>query len=254
MTYNIKVDIPFPDKKIEWSSRKDKVIKVIERNNPDFLGLQEVTKKQLTDLKVSLSQYRFFGKVRSSEDNSEYSPIGFKENKYELLKSDTFWLSDTPEVMSKTEDWQAGCFRVVTWGIFKEKGSDKKFMYLNTHFDHISEYPRYKAAQVVNEFIQNNDLPLVMTGDFNGEPYERFYHELTKSLEDVVLHSPHHIGPMKTCSMLEVGDPFLCEKSARIDYVFASHEFETFRTEVCTDSFQEFVPSDHYPVVAKLKL
>ncbi len=254
MSYNIKGAFHFDDERLEWENRKDYIFQVINRQHPTLLGIQEMQDVQLKDFKENLTDYEFFGEIRSDEVGSERSTIGYLKEKMELLESDTFWLSDTPEVMSKTESWKAACYRVVTWGKFKEKSTGKVFTYMNTHFDHTNEYPRYKAAGLVTKFMASHEGPFLLTGDFNGEPYERFYEILTQNLKDLVLDSPHHVGPMKTCNMLEVGDPFLCDKVARIDYIFGSKEVKVLQTEICTDSFCEFHPSDHYPVVAEIQL
>lgn len=250
MSYNIKGAFHFDNKQLEWENRRDYIFKVIKRQTPDIIGLQEVMKNQLADFKEALPNYEFFGKVRSTEEWSEHSTIGYNKETLELLDSDTFWLSDTPEIMSKTESWQAGCYRVVTWGLFKEKSTGRVFTHLNTHFDNVSELPRFKASEVLKNFLVSLKGLYTITGDFNGERYERFYTTLTTIVKDVVLESPHHVGPMKTCNMTEVGEPFLWEKMGRIDYIFASPELDVKETQICDDRFGEFIPSDHYPVVA----
>ena len=50
--------------------------------------------------------------------NSEGCPIFYSTEKFELEDKGSFWLSETPEVMSK--DWGAACYRVCSYVILKE--------------------------------------------------------------------------------------------------------------------------------------
>lgn len=250
MTFNIKFAFQTTNPILAWSHRQKGIVQTVKEKNPDLVGFQEVQKEPLADLKAALPAYEFFGEVRSNEVGSEYNPIAYLKGKFELLAQDTFWLSDTPEKMSKTPSWKAGCYRIATWGHFKEKATGKEFLYINTHLDHESPIARQKGALVLQEFMKDKQLPVFLTGDFNGEKGETFYEILTENLQDSVAVSKHHQGPLKTCSMVEVGDPYVEEDMTHIDYVFSSPEIKVLETETFVNSFNGEIPSDHYPVVA----
>lgn len=250
MTFNIKFAFQTTDPILAWAHRKEGIFQTVEEKKPDFVGFQEVQKEQLADLKAALPQYEFFGQVRSEEVGSEYNPIAYLKEKFELLDHATFWLSDTPEKMSKTPSWQAGCYRIATWGTFREKDTGKEFLYINTHFDHESPVARKKGALVLQEFMKDKKLPIFLTGDFNGEAEEAFYQVLTKTLQDSVAVSENHTGPLKTCSMMEVGDPYVEDVMSHIDYVFSTPTVKVVETETFVNDFNGEIPSDHYPVIA----
>src|SRR5690606_7802490 len=58
--------------------------------------------------------------------------ILYNPDKFVLLESDVFWLSETPNVPST--GWDASDRRVCQWAKFKEKNTGKVFYYFNAHF------------------------------------------------------------------------------------------------------------------------
>ena len=105
------------------------IVDFIKNENPDFLGLQEVNHAQLLFLNSNLSNYSFVGVGRDDgKTKGEYSPIFYNNNLFELIKSDTFWLSSTPDKISV--GWDASMERICTYGVFKSKANDKKYGYL----------------------------------------------------------------------------------------------------------------------------
>lgn len=253
MTYNIKNATPTKVAAYEWVNRKETVAKIILEAGADVLGLQEMTDIQVADLTELLPGYTIFGAIRSDEEFSEHSSVVYRNDKLTLLDSDTFWLSDTPEVMSKTPSWNAGCYRVATWGKFTRKADGTKFIFICTHLDNVSALARQKGIHVIKDFILTQTLPVILVGDFNSEPIEPFYSDITDILDDAVLHSPDHVGILKTCSMLELEDPLDLAKMERIDYVFHSKSLVVERTETRMERREGKYPSDHFPVIVDFK-
>jgi len=64
----------------------------------------------------------FFGGSDKSPEQVKAFFDGIEPN-LELLKEDTFWLSETPEVPGSVS-WRSACRRIVTWGIFRIKDGD----------------------------------------------------------------------------------------------------------------------------------
>ena len=78
-----------------WDNRKEIVVNLILEQSPDLLGLQEVKGEQLSYLTENMKAYNHFGESRSEDQEDEHSPIFFKKDKFELLETNTFWLSQT---------------------------------------------------------------------------------------------------------------------------------------------------------------
>ena len=60
ISYNIRYDNP-ADGRNGWPQRKQPVVDLLHRYQPDLLGLQEVTHGQLTDLAAALPDYGWIG-------------------------------------------------------------------------------------------------------------------------------------------------------------------------------------------------
>lgn len=96
-TFNIRYDNP-EDSLNNWKYRKDNVCRFIEDNQLDIVGMQEVLHNQLEDLRAGLPGYSYVGIGREDGDTKgEYAPLFFKTDRFEVLDSNTFWLSQYPD-------------------------------------------------------------------------------------------------------------------------------------------------------------
>ena len=168
ISYNVRYNNPNDGKDI-WENRRSTIVNLIKNENPDFLGLQEVNHAQLLFLNSNLSNYSFVGVGRDDgKTKGEYSPIFYNNNLFDLIKSDTFWLSSTPDKISV--GWDASMERICTYAVFKSKTNKKNIWVFNTHFDHIGMEAREKSADliisVINKLTEPEDY-VVLTGDFN---------------------------------------------------------------------------------------
>lgn len=239
-----------------WENRKENIIKIIQAYDFDILGLQEVKESQLNDLNAIID-YAHFGVGRSFDESSEYNPIFYKKEKFTLLESDTFWLSETLKYEEKDKRWDAACARICTWGRFRIKLSGKEFYVFNTHLDHLSEEARYRSAQIILSQRMSridSEIPIFLTGDFNGDRNERFYSVLTSELRDGVKESPHHVGPKGTCTGVGFSHELKWDEYHCIDYIFVNNDSTINKTLVITDQFHGRYPSDHFAVCLDITL
>ncbi len=96
MSYNIRLDTPY-DGDNAWPYRKNMVTNLMEDYRIDFIGLQEVLPNQMNDILAKLTSYNAIFRTREiNPEHGEGSPILYEKNKWTLLSSGTFWLSDTP--------------------------------------------------------------------------------------------------------------------------------------------------------------
>ena len=98
-----------------WEDRIDIVTQSIIDGNPDSVGVQEATPEWMETLNKTLGEkYNYVGVGRDDGDNEgEYSAIFYLKDKYNVVDSGTFWLSETPDEVSF--GWDAACRRVCTW-------------------------------------------------------------------------------------------------------------------------------------------
>jgi len=251
MTYNIRLSLE-SDKENSWDNRKQDALALMNYYHPDYFGVQEAVPQQMTDIKTGLKDYDYVGVGRDDGKNQgEYSAIFYDKNKLEVLKSGTFWLSETPEKPSK--GWDAAYNRVCTYALFKLKKSGKMFYAFNVHFDHVGNIARVNSSKLILEKIKElntENLPLTLTGDFNLTDETEPIKIISKSLDNAYYHSKKpHYGPKGTFTAFDVNTI----PKERIDYIFVKgFETETIRT--INDRRENLLyPSDHFPILAKIE-
>ena len=129
MTYNIRLSAD--DGVNKWTNRSADNIKMLEYYSPDLIGMQEVRPDQLADLNANLSSYGHVGAGRDDGKNEgEHCPIFYKKNRFVLIKSGNFALSENPNVYG-VKGWDASYPRIATWAILKDRKTGKKIAYFN---------------------------------------------------------------------------------------------------------------------------
>ena len=251
MTYNIRFDNP-ADSLDSWPFRKDPLIGQVARYAPDVLGTQEGLVHQLEAMEQGLQGYRFFGVGRDQGDRrGEHTAIFYRTDHLELLKSETFWLSETPDLPSK--GWDAALNRICTYGLFRHRESGRAFYVFNTHFDHIGERARLESVKLilrkVDEFNREG-YPAIVMGDLNLEPDSPPILQLSGSLEDAYAKAGDSAyGPPGTFNGFDCTTPV----TRRIDYIFLSPgDFEVKGHVILGETTGRGFPSDHFPVMADL--
>ena len=253
-TFNIRYDNP-ADLQNNWQYRKDSVAKFIQTNDIDIIGMQEVLHNQLNELKERLPEYEAVGVGRDDGKTAgEYAPLFFKKDRFEVLDSNTFWLSQYPDSVGFI-GWDGACTRIATWAKLKDKENGKIFMAVNTHFDHVGVEARREGALLIIKRIKEivGDRPAVLTGDFNVNDQSEAYQTLTTNefiLKDAYKESAQKTGPSYTFHDFGRIDDENCEK---IDFIFVTPQIKVKSSFIPKepDSDHGFL-SDHNPQVSSL--
>lgn len=252
MTYNIKYANE-NDGQNSWSNRKDFITNQLKFYEPDIFGVQEAVLKQLQHFEENLKGFEYVGVGRDNgEEMGEFSAIFYDTSRFEVLKHDTFWLSETPGEPSK--GWDAAYPRICTYALFREKDSGKQFWIFNTHFDHMGDEARKQSAKLIWKKIQeltSNEEPVLMMGDLNLEPDSEPIQFLSEKMKDSRTVSEGVVfGSEGTFNAYE----FEKVPERRIDYIFLSEDgFKVKKYGVLTDSKNMRYPSDHFPVLVELE-
>jgi endonuclease/exonuclease/phosphatase family metal-dependent hydrolase len=247
MTYNIKYDNR-ADTINSWELRREKLVDLVLHYAPDFLGTQEGLAHQVSYLDKELYDYEFVGVGRDDGiKKGEFAAIFYKKESYEILKSGTFWLSETPATPSV--GWDASMERICTWGLFANLSTNKKILIFNTHFDHIGSEARAESAKLILQKItefNTSGLPLVLLGDLNLTPDTSPIKEISTQLNDAfhVAENPFY-GPIGTFNGFR-NLPVL----NRIDYVFVQGLRIRSLQHIDNRLDSGLQISDHFPVFA----
>mgnify|MGYP006139179617 FL=1 len=247
LSYNIRYDNP-NDGENQWKYRKERVANYIKEIRPDIIGMQEVLDPQLVFLDVSLTEFSFVGVGREDgKTKGEYSPILYNSNRLTLLQTDTFWLSETPKVISV--GWDAALERICTYAQFKHKETGQKFWVFNTHFDHIGELARIQSAKLIHQKIKmlnTNNFPVIITGDFNLTPDTAPIKIFQNAYVDVMQKTPTNANNYGTFT----GFDKLSNGEERIDYIFQKGLKTLKSTHIWLKTTSGGWASDHHPVQA----
>lgn len=98
---------------------------------------------------------------------------------------------------------------------------------------------RASQIETVAEALKKSSFPLILAGDFNDTPVSYCYKQIANELDDTFVDEGNGLGQTHT-QML----PLL-----RIDYIFHSEALKTLEHKTIDKDY-----SDHFPVVARLKL
>lgn len=246
MSCNLRCLTPLDLGKKNWFYRADLIIDNIEENAPGIIGFQEATCWQYDYLVDTLVGYDSVITYRDSTFNSEGCPIFYNTALYTLIDKGSFWLSETPELMSK--DWDAACYRICSYVILKENASGQSFVVFNTHLDHISDEARINGiAVVLDKIAQFGDLPSVIMGDFNAVEGSETYISATESFLD----ANHQAAVADNRPTYQNwGNPL---KSKRIDYFMISKSgFSVESYSVISAERDGVYSSDHNPILLVL--
>lgn len=254
-SYNIRFDNP-ADGKNAWEFRKDSVLSIIKSYDFDIVGLQEVTPSQYSFFEQQ-DNFAVIGGYRDIENGkgTEASAILYKKDTFDCTENGTFWLSNTPDIISRYED--ADCIRICTWGKFTHKASGKEFIHLNTHLDHISEAARVFGAQKIVEFAEQTfpkETVLFLTGDFNENEQGKWFSVFQNAgfNDSRVISQKPYKGPYGTNTGVIFEENVPIKDYWRIDFIFSNHHNVEEAHTIVYDS--PSLPSDHLPIYAKIKL
>lgn len=250
MSYNIRYG-KAKDGDNHWDKRKPATPAMLRDCSPDVFGTQECLPFQAEYILEQCPEYDGYGIGREDGVKGERTEIFWKKDKYEALDKGTFWLSDTPETPSI--GWDGRHSRTATWVLLESRRSGKRFFFINTHLDHIGKVAPVKGLKLIQERIgamNTCNLPVILTGDFNLNDNNSTIIEFNGVMSNARLTAKrskddkgsfHNYGKQKTRKV--------------IDYIYYSGDVKcrTFETVDRQYADIEYI-SDHYPVMAKMRL
>jgi endonuclease/exonuclease/phosphatase family metal-dependent hydrolase len=251
-TFNIRYDNPADSGNL-WVNRAPIVSNLIRFHKFDVLGIQEGLKNQLDDISNALPEYARYGKGRDDgKDGGEHSAIFYRKDRFKLLKSGDFWLSETPDQPGK--GWDATCCnRICSWIFLEDVQTKKKFYAFNVHYDHQGVIARKESSKLILKKIAEiaGTAPALLTGDLNGGRDSEWYQRIATSgiLSDT--HSKVKFPYANNSSSNGFRTP---RGQTVIDHIFMSKQFTTTRWGILTDTYFGKFPSDHFPVLAEVEL
>lgn len=254
MSYNIRFVNSKDTGVYAWKSRREANIKMFKKVKPDVFGIQEPTPEAISYLKKHLLQYDSYGRC-GKKVTDRVPTIFWLRDRFELLDCGHFWVSDTPEVISK--GWDAMHYRPTSWVKLRECATGKEFYYFNTHLDHKGSEAKKNGVRVNVEQMQKiagNDAVVFISGDMNIQRHKNNgyflnpYYDWMKGARESARHS--------TAAPTFNGFKDEKKKAAYLDYIFyRGNDVKARRFKVCDEKgYGVKYISDHYPIVCEFKL
>ena len=257
MSFNIRVETSSDSGNTHWDVRKTHLMNWVLESGVDVVCFQEVKFYQYIDLRDGLSsKYDFVCYERetdTSSNNPECVVIAYS-NTFELINEDMFWLSATPDQLSK--DWGSyvdengntvdyeddSYYRICVNALLR---SDKG-VYLDVYNVHLglTNDSRTLAAKLISERMADSKYPSVVMGDFNctkgSDPYNTF-DETLQDCQQVAEITEKEGTEAYTYNGWK-------SPSSTIDFIFASDDIKPMTFDVNQETWDGNLYSDHYAI------
>lgn len=249
LTFNI--EDPNKNFPAYWEKYKHTLLAPLRDTDADFIGLQEVTPSQIVYLGQAVDEYGYiFRTHEAAPSKGEGSPILYKRDKWELLKSGTIWLSDKPDVAGSATYGNSRP-RAYTWGCFRKIGTTKMVNVYNAYLDDMSEHSRLESTkQIVREMMERGHHPVVLMGDFNASHLEKSIQYITQnsfvSLEDPFTD--------KDLSLEEGSVSSTQPYTFRDDYIFVSKGTQVLDVKMGEEITKDVILSNNSPLYVRMKI
>lgn len=258
MTYNIRLDTE-ADGANRWALRRDLLIAQLRLLRPAIAGFQEVLPGQRADLAAALDGHVMLGGGRDDgKEAGEASPLLIEKLRFRVMSHGMFWLSPTPDRPSR--GWDAAYPRVATWAHLVTRGTGRRILTINTHWDHQGVAARAQSATQLHSWISANTLPgeaVLLLGDFNAPLSEGSLRSLlagrgeATALRDArtLALEPPAGGPATFNGWRIDPDP-----SPAIDHLLVGPGLAVTRFHILAAHSGGRLASDHFPVIADMQL
>jgi len=255
MSYNILYDSPKWGPEQEWALRRPALQALLHQYAPELIGFQEVRRGQLMDLQAMLPDYGFVGNVPGQDPGEEFPwlmvPVFFRLDRLEVIDTGFSWLTGTdqdgrpqigwPDIGNTVRPYYA------VWVKFSHKPTGKVFYHVNLHLPPFLPALRERAAVAVGRLLAGlaPGLPVIVAGDFNADDEPATRAILATGLRDARQISREPVqGPSAT----------LVKRPKCIDHIMVNRQVEVGSFATLDEKFTGRYPSDHLPVLAKLRL
>lgn len=254
-TFNIRYGLADDGINI-WDNRKGLVIDSITEKLPDIIGFQEALPFVKDYLEENLLQYIILGSGRDQDLQGEYNCIAIRRDSFEPVFLETLWLSHSPYVPGTKLDNSDSFPRICTTVILRSKINNQLVRVINTHLDYRFADIRLQQLEILNNILKQYEgkvsMPTLLTGDLNCTPDSK---EIDYVLNDFCTELKDISTEQNINSNITFHDYYRnSDYKVKIDYIFATHDFELVKSYI-DDTVKEGVYlSDHYPIYAVVEI
>lgn len=266
-SYNVRAAIACDETPNRWDERAPRLVSVIERNGFDVVGIQEAERCWCEKLVSLLPGWRYCYQGREENGEGESASFIWNAKRFQLVDTDTFWLSATPKTPG-SKGVGSACPRTCMWVRLKDLRTGKEFLAFSTHLDfgHKAQFPQMKMIiEKVEELHAKTGLPAFFCGDLNmwagrpaaeGETNSIVYaREHLKEMWDVS-ETPHQGNESSWSGFTprpsrenQYRDP-----DGRIDHIFLTDGIRVLTSRTHDEYPDGLHPSDHHALSCDVEL
>ncbi len=240
--------------KMPWLERREAVVAALDDIDADLFAFQEMetfagshsnaANEQQAWIAAASPGYAF----AATGDPALFpntQPIMYRRDRFDMLDQGFFFFSPTPDELY-SRPWHGRFPYFATWALFfdREAPGLPRFAVVNLHLDHSNRRDRRLAAELVLDRTRAfGGLPILVVGDFNALASFR----TVRTFRD----AGFSVAPIKGASY-HFGRGL--DLYPAIDHVLYSPGWGLVSTSVYREAPGGIWPSDHYPVIATLKL
>jgi endonuclease/exonuclease/phosphatase family metal-dependent hydrolase len=193
-----------------------------------------------------------------AHNRGEHCAILYCPDRFDVVEGNAFWLSHRPHAAGSVlfGSWLP---RVVNWVRLRERESDRRVTIFNAHLDYLPWSPS-RSARILRQMLDTHwdHTPQILMGDFNAAPNSAAYRHLGRDLKqgfhpalaDAWLAAAEQCGPEGTYH----GGTGRIRWIGRLDRILFRPGMEVDRVTTVTHHQGSVYPSDHYPVLAELRV
>ncbi|MEO8823508.1 MAG: endonuclease/exonuclease/phosphatase family protein, partial [Ginsengibacter sp.] len=136
----------------------------------------------------------------------------------------------------------------------KDKKAGKKFYVFNTHYDYQKDLARNESSKLILKEIKKiaGTQPAIFMGDLNGGNETSWYKSVANSgfLKDTYKEAENSYALNGSFN----GFGSTVNSDEIIDHIFITQQFTVEKWGILTDTYYGKYPSDHFPVMTRLKM
>lgn len=254
MSFNVRNSAMSDTGDRSWASRLPAVVAMLNEQNPDLVGMQEMSTAQRKDLTKNLEQYGLLEIPGTGTSKGGNTVILYLKEKFEAQRYQSFYLSDTPYIASVNGWNEETQYRTTIWARMKDLQTGNVFFMATTHlplYNTVSGITARKNAANLNNTllkeIAGEKNILFLVGDMNCSSKESglepFYDWFKAAREEA-----------PTTDSTPTYNAFGDGSQTLLDHIFYRNaeplEFKT----ITGQGYGVKYISDHYPIVCNFKV
>lgn len=254
-----------------WANRRNYVAQIVTDYDFDIVAMEELTgnnkdavtgKSQIDDLKDLLPGYTMIAYERENKKYS-YTGLMYKTNKYTCLEHTSFWISQTPWVVSKGWTADENIYRRCVMAHMQVQATGEEFWFCAIHTNYGPSQCAIQGAKLVSQLVHQyaGQLPVVLAGDFNmsRSTHTEAYRGYASTFYDAALTTPaaqNYSIPTTNPNSTGTTSDWTPRKTNgnEFDYLFYDHMTPLSRHVITEYYGRSVTPSDHYPVLVRFRL